>query len=380
MLGAILGAFVGAPGTALVSMLLGINAGCISFGVHKVLSELAKARGRRRVIIVDVGGKQRAALIRELSAQGLLFYFEIGDRSRLEELLDSNKASRIALAIVDENSLSSITYDQVLFRARLGGVPFIRYQHLLAMLSLRIDLRFITAWSLLEGGNFGSVITPYYQKLKTFIEPALAVLLALALSPFFACIALILKLEGSGPVLFRQTRLGKLGTPFTLFKFRSMRVDAEKDGAAWSSDNDSRVTFLGRFLRRTRLDELPQLINITRGEMGFIGPRPERPEFYETITSVEPLFPMRLLTKPGLTGWAQVSAGYANSIEGSQRKLEFDLYYILYASLRLDIIIGIMTIVKCFAGDKAEETFSHYSRTPLAQSALRATQISTVWR
>jgi len=350
-IGACVGAALSLQTNTISYALIGATSGFLCFIVHKALSEVLKNYGKRKLIIIDLEAKERASILKEFSAQGLLFYFEIGDRKKLEQAIDNDKVSSIALVLVDENSLASITYDQYLFRARLAGIPLFRYQHVLAMLSTRIDLRFITAWSLLEGGNLGSKITPYYQKCKSIVEPVIALLLAVVLSPITLLVMIMIKLTSKGPILYSQKRLGTAGSPFILYKFRSMTVDAEKDGAVWATKHDSRVTNIGKILRRTRLDEIPQLINIFKGDMGFIGPRPERPEFYETITEEVPLFPMRLLIKPGLTGWAQVTTGYTNTIEGAKRKLEHDLYYLLYASIRLDLIIVLTTVFRCFSGD-----------------------------
>lgn len=162
----------------------------------------------------------------------------------------------------------------------------------------------------------------------------------LALSPL---IAAAIWLEDRGPVLYRQARVGKGGRPFTILKFRTMRTDAEKDGPAFAGENDPRVTRVGRFLRATRLDELPQAWNILRGEMSFVGPRPERPEAEAELAKSIPVFPARHLVRPGLTGWAQVNAPYAATREDHVVKLRHDLYYLKYRSLALDAAIVLKT-------------------------------------
>jgi lipopolysaccharide/colanic/teichoic acid biosynthesis glycosyltransferase len=162
----------------------------------------------------------------------------------------------------------------------------------------------------------------------------------LLLAPF---VALIVWVEDRGPVLYRQARLGKGGRVFSIVKFRTMRVDAEKSGAAFAQQDDPRVTRVGRFLRATRLDELPQIWNILRGEMSFVGPRPERPEVEAELAKSIPLFPVRHLARPGLTGWAQVSAPYAATREDHLLKLRHDLYYLKYRSLALDVAIVLKT-------------------------------------
>ncbi len=150
-------------------------------------------------------------------------------------------------------------------------------------------------------------------------------------------IALAVKLDSKGPVFYRQERVGKDGKSFMLWKFRSMRTDAEKHGAVWARDNDDRVTRVGRFIRKTRLDELPQLFNVLAGEMSLVGPRPERPVFVEDLKRQIPFYGLRDALKPGLTGWAQIRYPYGASVEDARNKLEFDLYYIKNGSLFLDL-------------------------------------------
>jgi lipopolysaccharide/colanic/teichoic acid biosynthesis glycosyltransferase len=158
-------------------------------------------------------------------------------------------------------------------------------------------------------------------------------------------VAIVVKLESPGPILYRQPRLGKNGCVFILNKFRSMRQDAEKDtGPVWSAHRDPRVTRVGAFLRRTRIDELPQLFNVLVGHMSSIGPRPERPEFVAELQKQIPFYMERLAVKPGLTGWAQVKYQYGSSVEDAVEKLQYDLYYIKNLSLFLDLLIVLNTV------------------------------------
>jgi lipopolysaccharide/colanic/teichoic acid biosynthesis glycosyltransferase len=163
--------------------------------------------------------------------------------------------------------------------------------------------------------------------------------------PLVPIIALLIKLDSKGPVFFKQVRVGEGEKPFVLIKFRTMSQDAEKTtGAVWAEKNDSRVTKLGSFLRKTRLDEIPQLFNILRGDMSFIGPRPERPEFVEDLKKVIPFYSERHFVKPGLTGWAQVRYTYAASVEDAIEKLRYDLFYIKNMSIFLDTLIILETV------------------------------------
>ena len=157
-------------------------------------------------------------------------------------------------------------------------------------------------------------------------------------------IAVLVRLDSPGPVLYRQERVGLAGRSFTLLKFRSMRSDAETTGPAWAMQRDPRVTRIGSFIRRTRIDELPQLINVLRGEMSFIGPRPERPHFVEQLAEAIPHYRERARVKPGLTGWAQVNFPYGASVEDARVKLSYDLYYVKHRSPLLDLAILFATV------------------------------------
>ncbi len=182
-----------------------------------------------------------------------------------------------------------------------------------------------------------------------------ASLVLLALSWWLMLLAaLAIFIEDGGPVLFRQQRVGRSGRLFSVLKFRSMRTDAEKDGVArWAQANDSRVTRVGRFIRKTRIDELPQLLNVLRGEMSLVGPRPERPGFVEQLTEQIPFYAIRHSVKPGLTGWAQVRFSYGASLADARRKLQFDLYYVKNHSLVLDLQIILETVRVVLLGEGA---------------------------
>jgi lipopolysaccharide/colanic/teichoic acid biosynthesis glycosyltransferase len=168
----------------------------------------------------------------------------------------------------------------------------------------------------------------------------------LLLLPF---IALAMMLDSPGTLFFRQERVGKGGRSFSIIKFRTMVPDAEKlTGPKWATEDDPRVTRVGRFLRKSRLDELPQLINVLRGEMSLVGPRPERPHFVEQLSRSIPFYRTRNVIKPGVTGWAQVRYAYGNSVTDSLVKLQYDLYYIRHQNLVLDMLIIIRTVGKMF--------------------------------
>jgi exopolysaccharide biosynthesis polyprenyl glycosylphosphotransferase len=171
------------------------------------------------------------------------------------------------------------------------------------------------------------------------------VILAVLSAPFMALTAIAIALESGVPVLYCQERVGENGRTFTLCKFRSMRLDAEKGGRpVWATSDDDRVTRVGRFIRLTRLDELPQLWNVLRGDMSFVGPRPERPFFVAELTQEIPFYQQRHVVKPGITGWAQVKYRYGASIEDAKEKLRYDLYYIKHLSIFFDLTIVFDTV------------------------------------
>ncbi len=184
--------------------------------------------------------------------------------------------------------------------------------------------------------------------LKTVVEWVLTVATLPLWLPMIFLAGLAILLETGRPVLFKQTRVGLGGHLFKVMKLRTMYQDAEKAGPRFASANDSRITPLGRFLRKTRLDELPQLFNVLRGEMALIGPRPERPEFVEQFKELIPYFNYRHSVRPGVTGWAQVSYGYTDDVDGSLEKLSYDLFYIKHYSLAFDVAVLLRTIKTVF--------------------------------
>jgi exopolysaccharide biosynthesis polyprenyl glycosylphosphotransferase len=185
----------------------------------------------------------------------------------------------------------------------------------------------------------------FYEFLKRALDFIFATVLLLGAMPFIPFVLLALKLDSKGPAFFFQTRTGLLGKPFRAIKFRTMRVEAEIDGVArWAQKNDPRITRVGRFLRKTRIDEIPQLWNVLRGEMSMIGPRPERPEFVKNLEKDIPFYNERHLVKPGVTGWAQVRFRYGSSVSDSFKKLEYDFFYIKNRSIALDLAILLKTV------------------------------------
>jgi exopolysaccharide biosynthesis polyprenyl glycosylphosphotransferase len=180
--------------------------------------------------------------------------------------------------------------------------------------------------------------------LRRVIDLGLGLLLVLVTLPLLLLTALAIRLDSKGPIFYRQTRVGRDGRVFELFKFRSMVVDAEQGGATWAKKRDPRITRVGRIIRLTRIDEIPQVLNVLRGDMAFVGPRPERPEFVAQLAKEIPHYNDRALVRPGITGWAQVNYPYGASVEDARMKLAYDLYYIARRSLFLDLLILVATV------------------------------------
>lgn len=190
--------------------------------------------------------------------------------------------------------------------------------------------------------------------VKRSFDLFVSAVLIVVTAPILLLAGLLIAVEGGGPVIYRQERVGLRGHTFTVYKLRSMLQDAELDGKpTWASVNDARVTRVGRLIRRARIDELPQLLNVLRGEMSFVGPRPERPEFVAMLTEQIPFYAVRHSVKPGLTGWAQVRYSYGATVEQSVRKLEYDLYYVKNHTLLLDLVIMLETVRVVLLGEGA---------------------------
>jgi sugar transferase (PEP-CTERM system associated) len=215
---------------------------------------------------------------------------------------------------------------------------------------IRID--FLSASWLIFGDGFNQ--GTWRTGVKRVFDIVCSGLLCLVATPIMVVAAALIKLESPGPVLYRQERVGQNGRTFSVTKFRSMRTDAEKDGTPrWASANDDRVTRVGHMIRRLRIDELPQLFNVLRGDMSLVGPRPERPFFVDQLTQEIPFYALRHSVKPGVTGWAQVRYPYGATVEDSQEKLQYDLYYVKNHTLFLDLVILMETVGVVLTGKGA---------------------------
>lgn len=231
---------------------------------------------------------------------------------------------------------------QALLQCRTEGFPVTEYLTFLEREIRRIDLHRLELGWLLYAPGFR--FSPLDRALKRGLDIAVSATVLLLAGVFLLGAALAVKLEDGGPVLYRQNRITQGGRVFQILKLRTMRIDAERAGAVWAAARDPRITRIGNFLRRTRLDELPQLLNILRGDMSFAGPRPERPEFVAGLAAQLPLYQERHLVKAGLTGWAQVNYPYGASLDDARSKLSYDLYYVKNFSVVFDLLIILQTI------------------------------------
>jgi len=232
---------------------------------------------------------------------------------------------------------------QELLDLRMHGVKIEEAASWLERISGKIEVENLYPSWLVFGEGFRR--SPVFRLVRRGVSIIISLVGLIFALPLLPLIVLAIRLDSEGPVLYKQTRVGKAGKNFNVVKFRTMRTDAEAlGGPQWAGNNDPRVTRVGRFLRSSRLDEIPQLWCVLKGDMAFVGPRPERPEFVEWLSKEIPYYGVRHMVRPGLTGWAQVKYKYGSTVEDAREKLQYDLYYIKNASIGLDLLIMFQTI------------------------------------
>ncbi len=257
----------------------------------------------------------------------------------LETLAARHKAEYVVQALDDMRGVNCV---DGLLRCRLDGRRVYDASGFCERVLRRIPVQYLRASDFAFSDEL--TMSPMRLAAKRVFDVAVASLLLLLAAPLLLVVMLAIKLDSKGPIFYRQERVGLGGRSYWLWKFRSMRTDAEKDGAVWARANDDRVTRVGRFIRKTRIDEIPQVLNVLLGDMSFVGPRPERPVFVEQLKQQIPFYGLREAVKPGITGWAQIRYPYGASVEDARNKLEFDLYYVKNGSLFLDIGIIFHTV------------------------------------
>jgi exopolysaccharide biosynthesis polyprenyl glycosylphosphotransferase len=317
---------------------------------HVILHRRLKARSLRVICVVSSSDDELAAeLLARSGGQilmaGVLPVNGYQPSSRLPLVVPTEERSfgaGIHMFLVRDQHLVMAEVTPLLRRWRFQGIEIVALADVCEMVCQAVPLWLVTESWLFRASRQSGLL--YIKKLKRLFDVVVAVFFMVMLTPILLVGMLLVKLCSPGPVFFRQKRLGRLGKEFWILKLRTMHLDAEKDGPQWSSANDARVFAVGKWLRRFRVDEIPQLINIFKGEMSFVGPRPERPEFVERLKDVIPYYEERMSVQPGLTGWAQVRFPYGATEEDAWRKHELDLYYLKHMSLLLDFFILLETV------------------------------------
>jgi sugar transferase (PEP-CTERM system associated) len=270
----------------------------------------------------------------------------LGSTPDLWSVVRATHAEKIIVALEERRQVLPV---RELVRLKMEGVIVEDAQTTMSALSGRVWLDTVhPSWFVFSDGFRRSKILLAIKRFSDIVCSALGLILSL---PLMAVVAVAVKLDSKGPIIYRQRRVGLRGRCFNVLKFRSMSSDAERNnGAQWATAGDLRVTRVGRVLRKFRLDEFPQFVNVIRGDMGFVGPRPERPEFVEDLRKEIPYYDERHTVRPGITGWAQIQYEYGASVEAACRKLEYDLFYLKHMSLLFDIVIIFGTIRTILSG------------------------------
>lgn len=259
----------------------------------------------------------------------------------LEDLVERHGVDEIIVAAREQRG-GGVPIDQLL-ACRIRGTPILDLAGFYERAKAEVPIDSLKASWLVYSQGF--VQGPARRTAKRIFDIASSLILLTVAAPVMVLTAIAIRLDSPGPIIYRQERVGLGGRRFMCLKFRSMRTDAEKDGVArWATKNDARVTRVGRLIRKTRIDELPQLLSVLKGEMSMVGPRPERPSFVQELREQIPFYDLRHSVKPGVTGWAQVRYSYGSTVEDARRKHQFDLYYVKNNSLFLDVLVLIETV------------------------------------
>ena len=319
-------------------------------------SFLGSSAFRRRVMVLGAG--DRAERLRELgekpeSGFAIVSFIAMGEPERtvkeaipreaihdLGRFVENLGVSEVVLALQERRN--SLPLNDLL-RIKTKGVHVNDFSSFLERETGRVDLDTVNPSWLIFSDGFSSARV-FSSAVKRVFDILASLVLLLLTAPIIAVFAVIVKLDSKGPAFFRQKRIGLYGETFELIKLRSMRTDAEKDGAKWAQENDDRITRVGRFIRKVRIDELPQSWSVLKGEMSFVGPRPEVPKFVDDLQEQIPFYGERHMVKPGITGWAQINYPYGASTEDSRKKLEYDLYYAKNYTPFLDFVILLQTV------------------------------------
>lgn len=303
-----------------------------------------------RLLLVGQGqsfAELSLVLLQERSSYRVVGHWNPNPQSRGDGLLDLVQRQRADLVVYDAHPLP---VDDGLVQARLRHIPVVDAATFIQNLTGRVPVYAIQPSWLLGSPRTGRSLPRLAAGCKRLLDILLALALLPLVVPVLCLCALAIKLDSRGPVFFIQERLGQDGRPFRLIKLRTMVTEAEKAGPQWCGDRDPRITRVGSVLRRLRLDELPQVFNVLKNDMSFVGPRPIRQHFTDLLAQEIPFYRLRLLAKPGLSGWAQVHGGHANTLEAHAQMLQYDLFYLLHQSLCLDLFILLKTVKVILTG------------------------------
>jgi sugar transferase (PEP-CTERM system associated) len=325
-----------------------------------LLSAWRGALVQQRVLIIGTGNEAHAVATdlksRRLRSHSVVGFYPAGESvlpaedkrfnifsrsTSIDDIVNKHDINQIIVAVKEQRG-GNIPMEQLL-SARIQGIPVMDLASFYEQTTGEVPIDSLKASYLVYGRGFAQNRTRII--IKRLFDVITSSFLLLLASPVMLLAMLAIKLESTGPVIYRQERVGLGGKGFMCLKFRSMRTDAEKDGVAvWASKNDSRITRVGAFIRKTRIDELPQLFSVLAGEMSMVGPRPERPTFVAQLKEQIPFYDVRHSVKPGVTGWAQVRYAYGASVEDALHKHQYDLYYVKNNSLFLDLLILFETV------------------------------------
>ena len=342
--------------------------GTVPFTIDHAPKAIFRVPGpRRRILILGVGslaqGLSQVLLSRSKMFTDLVGFIAkdnehvgdelvgtriVGSVSQLVSVVERDHVDTIAVCLEDRRAVLPV---QALLDLKGKGIDIWDGYHLYEEESGRLPIDDFKPSAIIFSREFrqGIVVKAIKRSMDLIIS---FVGLAVAL-PLMAAIGIFIKLDSPGPVFYQQIRVGLRARPYMIWKFRSMFTDAEKGGARWTSEKDPRISRVGWYLRKWRLDEIPQLINVIRGEMSLVGPRPERPVFVQELRGVIPFYDIRHAVRPGITGWAQTQFRYGASTEDSHVKLQYDLYYVKYLSIQLDLRIFLETIRVILRGEGA---------------------------
>lgn len=321
--------------------------GILFFIWRKVFYLLFSSYFMNKVAII--GKNSTSKDLSEEIAKHPYFGYKLKTLNTNEPLLPQIEKNKIDTLIIAEDIKSDFWISQNLHLFLPLKINFLDLAEAYEIITQKIPISFVSKIWFLE--NIREREKGLYDKFKRIIDIVLSLLILIIIFPMLPFVALVIKLEDKGPIFYYQERIGKNKKPFMLIKFRSMERDAEKGGAVWAEEDDSRITKVGKFLRKTHLDEFPQMLNVIKGDISLVGPRPERPEFVEKLEKEIPYYHLRHLIKPGFTGWAQIKFRYGRSTIDAHKKFQYDLYYIKNRTLFLDIGILLKTFQLFFRKD-----------------------------